>query len=40
MDEKVLEKYSIALKDAEEVLSGVKEPLDRPPTWTGEERKR
>lgn len=40
MDEKVLEKYSIALKDAEEVLSGVKEPLVRPPTWTAEERRR
>ena len=40
MDEKVLEKYSIVLKDAEEVLSGKKEPLDRPPTWTDDERKR
>ena len=40
LDEKVLEKYSIALKDAEEVLSGTKEPLDRPPTWTADERKR
>jgi hypothetical protein len=40
LDEKVLEKYSIALKDAEEVLSGAKEPLDRPPTWTADERKR
>lgn len=36
----MLEKYSIALKDAEEVLSGVKKPLKRPPTWTAEERKR
>ena len=40
LDEKVLEKYSIALKDAEEVLSGTKEPLDRQPTWTTDERKR
>ena len=40
LDEKVLEKYSIALKDAEEVLSGTKEPLRRPPTWTADERKR
>lgn len=40
LDEKVLEKYSIVLKDAEEVLSGKKEPLDRPPTWTDDERKR
>jgi hypothetical protein len=40
LDEKVLVKYSIALKDAEEVLSGAKEPLDRQPTWTADERKR
>lgn len=40
LDEKVLEKYSIALKDAEEVLSDAKEPLDRRRNWTADERKR
>lgn len=36
----VLGKYSIALRDAEEVLSGKREPIKRPPTWTEDERKR
>ena len=40
MNNDVLGKYSIALKDAEEVLSGKREPIERPPTWTEDERKR